>query len=79
VTGSQAATFSTNSGKSLLAAGNLDEAIAQFRNAIKLSPTYAPAHYQLALALTKKGKQDEAAEEFKKAAQLDSRLKAPTP
>ena len=62
----------------MLDAGDLDGAISQFRNAITLSPSYAPAHYQLALALSRKGDKTEAAEEFQKAAELDPKLK-PTP
>src|SRR5947209_18018148 len=46
-TGLQAATFATNSGKRLLSAGDLDGAISQFRNAVRLAPTFAPAHFQL--------------------------------
>ena len=74
----QGATFSTNSGKHLLDAGDLDGAISQFRNATKLSPSYAMAHYELAVALSRRGEKAEAAEEFKKAAELDPKL-APTP
>jgi len=74
--GQQGATFATNSGKRMLNAGDLDGAISQFRNAVTLSPSYAPAHYQLAVALSRKGDKAEAAEEFKKAAELDPRLKA---
>ena len=73
--GLQGATFATNSGKRMLNAGDLDGAISQFRNAVKLSPTYAQAHYQLAIALSRKGEKEEAAEEFKKAAELDPKLK----
>jgi len=42
-------------------------------------PEYAPAHYQLGLALQRKGDKQGAAQEFKAAAELDSRLKPPTP
>jgi Flp pilus assembly protein TadD len=73
----QAATFATNSGRKLLTAGDLDGAISQFRAAIQSLPAYAPAHYQLGLALERKGARDEAAKEFQKAAQLDPNLKAP--
>ena len=54
-TGLQAATFATNSGNRLLNAGDIDGAISQYRNAIKLAPSYAPAHHQLAIALSRKG------------------------
>jgi Flp pilus assembly protein TadD len=72
----QGATFSTNSGKHMLDVGDLEGAISQFRNAIRLSPSYAPAHYQLAVALSRKGDKAEAAEEFQKAAELDPKLRA---
>jgi Flp pilus assembly protein TadD len=72
--GDQGATFATNSGKRMLSAGDLDGAISQFRNAIQLSPSYAQAHYQLALALSRKGEKSQAAQEYKKAAELDSKL-----
>ena len=73
----QAATFATNSGKRLLANGDLDAAIAQFRAAINSAPAYAMAHYQLAVALAQKGKKDESSREFQKASELDSHLVAP--
>jgi Flp pilus assembly protein TadD len=76
-TGLQAATFATNSGKRLLTAGDVDGAISQFRNATRLAPTYAPAHYQLAVALSRKGEASEAGEEFRKAAELDPKLSPP--
>jgi len=70
----QAATFATNSGRKLLNAGDLDGAISQFRSAIHTAPNYARAHFQLGLALQRKGEKDEAAREFQKAAELDPRL-----
>ena len=73
----QGATFATNSGKRMLNAGDIDGAIAQFRSAVKLSPDYAPAHYQLGLALARKGEKGEASKEFQKASELDARLKPP--
>jgi tetratricopeptide (TPR) repeat protein len=73
----QAATFSTNSGKRLLGAGDIDGAVAQFRSAITSEPNYAAAHYQLGLALGRQGHKDEAAKEFQKAAALDPTLTPP--
>jgi Flp pilus assembly protein TadD len=73
----QAATFATNSGRRLLNAGDIEGAISQFRSAISASPGYAPAHYQLAIALTQKGQKEEASKEFQKAAELDHRLVPP--
>jgi Flp pilus assembly protein TadD len=74
----QGATFATNSGKRLLSAGDVDGAISQFRTAIRLSPGYAPAHFQLAVALSRKGQKDESQQEFSKAAELDPKLKQPS-
>jgi protein O-GlcNAc transferase len=73
--GLQGATFATNSGKRMLNAGDLDGAISQFREAIKLSSSYAPAQYELAVALTRKGDKAGAAEAFQKAYELDPKLK----
>jgi len=74
--GLQGATFATNSGKRMLDAGDLDGAISQFRSAVKLSPDFALAHYELSLALSRKGDRTEAAAELKRAAELDPKLSA---
>jgi Flp pilus assembly protein TadD len=74
--GLQGATFNTNSGKRMLDAGDLDGAISQFRSATKLAPDLAVAHYQLSIALSRKGEKVEAAAELKRAQELDPRLKA---
>ena len=74
--GLQGATFATNSGKRMLEAGDLDGAISQFRTAIKLAPGLAVAHYQLALALSRKGEKPEAAAELQRAKDLDPKLTA---
>jgi protein O-GlcNAc transferase len=66
----QAAVFATNSGKRLLNAGDVDAAISQFRSAVAATPGYAPAHYQLGMALMRKGEQEESSRELKKAAEL---------
>jgi Flp pilus assembly protein TadD len=71
----QAATFATNSGKRLLGVGDVDGAISQFRSAIKLTPNSAQAHYQLGVALQRKGEKNAAEQEFQKAANLDPRLR----
>jgi tetratricopeptide (TPR) repeat protein len=72
----QAAVFATNSGKRLMNAGDLDGAISQFRAAVASTPGYAPAHYQLGLALQRKGNAEESGREFKKAAELGAQPKA---
>jgi tetratricopeptide (TPR) repeat protein len=59
----QRAEVATNSGKSLLAAGKVDDAITEFCNAIAFDTTYAEAHFGLADALDKQGKAADAAAE----------------
>jgi Flp pilus assembly protein TadD len=76
-TGEQAALFSTNSGRRLLQAGDVEGAISQFRAAVNSAPNYAAAHFQLGLALRQQGKTEEAEKEFKQAESLDPRLKPP--
>jgi Flp pilus assembly protein TadD len=73
----QAAVFATNSGKRLRNVGDLSGSISQFRSAIQSVPDYAPAHFELAIALRQSGKAEEAASEFRKAAVLDPKLVAP--
>ena len=76
-TGDQAALFATNSGRRLLNAGDIEGAISQFRAAINSSPKYAAAHFELGVALRQQGKSEEAQEEFRKATELDPRLRPP--
>ena len=59
----QRAEVATNSGKSLVKEGKVDDAIVEFRNAIDFDPGYADAHLELAGALEKQGKASEAAHE----------------
>lgn len=59
----QRAEVATNSGKSLMKDGKVDDAIVEFRNAIGFDPRYAEAHLELARALEKRGKTAEAAAE----------------
>jgi tetratricopeptide (TPR) repeat protein len=59
----QRAEVATNSGKSLLESGKLDDAIAQFREALTFDPKFAEAHSKLAEALERQGKTSEAAAE----------------
>jgi len=68
----QAALFATNAGDLLLSKGQIDEAIGQYRTAIKDDANYAPAHRQLALALDQKGQKAEAEAERKLALQGDA-------
>ena len=53
-----------------LKTGYVDEAIAQFQQALQLKPGYADAHINLGNALLKKGRVDEAIAQFQQAVQL---------
>ena len=65
----QRAEVATNSANSQMKSGNLEEAIAQFREALSYDANYAEAHAGLANALDRQGKTIEAAAERQKAAQ----------
>ena len=58
-------------------AGTYESAIEMLTKAISLDPEYAPAYYQLGLALRKKGRNAEARKAFDRARQLDPRLRIP--
>ena len=73
----QVATLATNAGAKQLRAGDIEGSISKFRLALKLAPDFAPAHYQLALALLGRGRHEEALAEFGRAHQLDPRLRPP--
>jgi tetratricopeptide (TPR) repeat protein len=64
----QGALFATNAGDLLLSQGKLDQAMDQYRTAIRDDANYAPAHRQLAVALEQKGMHAEAEAERKLAA-----------
>jgi protein O-GlcNAc transferase len=66
---SQRAEVSTHSANALLESGKIDEAVADYREALSFDPNYADAHQGLAKALDKQGKSVEAAIERQKAAQ----------
>ena len=59
-----------NLGIALHDQGKLDEAIAEYREAIRLKPDYAEAHYNLGIALSDQGKLDEAIAEYREAIRL---------
>jgi Flp pilus assembly protein TadD len=71
----QRAEVATNSGKSMLHNGKLDDAVVEFRNAIAFDPEYAEAHSMLAEALKRQGKTAEAAAERAKADELSKQAK----
>jgi protein O-GlcNAc transferase len=67
----QRAEVATNSGKSLLKEGKIDDAILHFRDALTYDPNFAEAHRQLATALDRQGKAADAAAERARAEALE--------
>ncbi|MBT3921641.1 MAG: tetratricopeptide repeat protein [Nitrospina sp.] len=56
-----------NLGAALFVEQRTEEAISQYKKAIKLQPNYADAHYNLGIALLSDGKTEEAIAHYKKA------------
>ena len=73
----QAAAFALAAGRSQMGKGELAAAVASFREAVRLAPDNADAHFQLALALRKKGARAEARRHFEEAHRLAPYLAAP--
>jgi tetratricopeptide (TPR) repeat protein len=59
-----------NLGAALLGKGQIDEAIRQYQEAIRLNPGYAEAHNNLGAALLGKGQTDEAIRQYQEALRL---------
>jgi hypothetical protein len=59
-----------NLGAALSAKGQIDEAIRQFQEALRLKPDYANAHNNLGTALYDKGQTDEAIRQFQESLRL---------
>jgi tetratricopeptide (TPR) repeat protein len=59
-----------NRGTDSLAKGKLDEAVAQFKEAVKLNPEDEDAHYNLALAFARKENRDAAKKEYLEALRI---------
>jgi tetratricopeptide (TPR) repeat protein len=57
-------------GRRLFVAGRLDEAIAAYREAIRLNPSYDSAYYNLGIALMSKGLREEAMAAYRQALHL---------
>jgi Flp pilus assembly protein TadD len=73
----QASTFAVGVGVEKLKAADVAGAIEQFREAIRLAPDNPRAHYQLALALKRKGAHAEAETHFAEARRLAPYLDLP--
>ena len=70
-----AAIFSTQVGIRQLETGDLEGAVRQFQATVSKAPEFAPAHYQLSLALRKLGRNEEAAAALRAATALDPGLR----
>jgi spermidine synthase len=58
-------------GIALAEKGRIDEAIAEFREALRLGPDSAPTHWHLGAALAYRGAREEAVEHLRRSVQLD--------
>jgi len=74
---SQASIFAVNAGAEHLRRNDLAAAIEKFREAVRLDPHNAQAHYQLAIALRRRGALAEARKEFDEARRLAPYLRPP--
>src|SRR5205085_6838954 len=73
----QAAVFAINAGRERVKQQDLAGAVQKFREAVRLAPDNAQAHYQLALALRREGRNEEAAKELAAARRLAPYLRPP--
>ena len=69
----------TSTGSARMQAGDLMTAVDHFRRATSILATYAPAHYQLGIALLRLGEAEAARGAFARAQQLNPSLVPPTP
>ena len=69
----QSAQARNNLGGALLVRGQVDEAIEQLSEALRLDPAHAEAHSNLGVALARRGRWDEAVEQYQEALRLDPR------
>ncbi len=60
-----------NLGYALKAAGELDEAISSYEQALRLDPKYAPAHMNLGVAFKAMGRLDQAIDCYRRAVEAD--------
>jgi tetratricopeptide (TPR) repeat protein len=71
----QRAEVASNSAKSLLRSGKVDDSIAQYKEALSYDPGYSEAHRGLAAALERQGNAAEASAERQKADSLEKAQK----
>ncbi len=64
------ARVSFDRGNQLRDQGRLDEAVASYRETLRLAPNFAEAHNNLGSALARQGEQEEAVREFSRAVEL---------
>jgi len=74
----QAAAFALNRGVEKLKAGDVDGAVPDLSEAVRLAPDVARAHYQLALAFSRQGARVKARPEFAEAKRLAPYLDVPS-
>jgi Flp pilus assembly protein TadD len=75
----QASVFAVNAGVERLKRADVAAAIARFREAVRLAPDNAEAHYQLAMALRRTGALEESRRELQTARRLSPLLKTRAP
>jgi len=71
IIGHELAGVHVNQGQRALEKHDLDAALAEFQEAVKLDPQFAEAHFQLGLVQKQKGDLPEAAESLQEAVRLD--------
>src|SRR5579862_1385197 len=72
--GGNSSLYHSNLGACYRAMNRLDEAIASFREAVRLEPTFVGARYNLAMALEAAGSIDEAIAEYHQVLLIDPRF-----
>src|SRR5574341_1426625 len=60
--------------KSYISSNKINEAVIEYKNALKVDPAHAETHYELALLLMKKGDVRNAYKEMVRATDLDPKL-----